>query len=61
LSLNKRTCDKLFEKIMMTSDHYLKALEQKMGHDKKMGHKEAITRERKLERRYDYVEIGARC
>jgi hypothetical protein len=26
-----------------------------------MGHKEAITRERKLERRYDYVEIGARC
>ncbi len=46
---------------MMTSDHYLKAFEQKMGHDKKMRHKEAITREKKLERRYDYVERGARC
>lgn len=39
----------------MTSDHYLKALEQKMGNNKK------ITRERKLERRYDYVERGVRC
>jgi hypothetical protein len=28
---------------------------------KKLGHKEAITRERKLQRRYDYVERGARC
>jgi hypothetical protein len=26
-----------------------------------LGHKEAITRERKLQRRYDYVERGARC
>jgi hypothetical protein len=26
-----------------------------------MRHKEAITREKKLERRYDYVERGARC
>jgi hypothetical protein len=36
-------------------------LNKKWDTIKKMGHKEAITRERKLERRYDYVERCARC